>query len=71
MKDLSDLLIFRTDEIIERSWQEHFEKMESIESGNPRLDRATNSMARHVFWAGWLACLRAILESENRKDGIT
>ena len=70
MKDLSDLFIFKSPELIEREWLKRFDKMERVATGNERLDAAAESMARNVFHAGWLACLTAIIESENRKDGI-
>ena len=70
MTDLADLFIYGTDEMVDRHWQTVSAEMEKVEFGDEELDAISLSMAEHSFKAGWMACLKAIMDTEQRKDGL-
>jgi hypothetical protein len=71
MTNLADLFIYGADELIERHWAEVSTQMEMVVVGDEAVDRASMSMAEHCFKAGWVSCLKAIMDAEQRKDGQT
>lgn len=70
MKDLGDLHVFATDEMVDRAFDKISEQIQPINTGSERLDESVQILTRRAFRAGWLGALQAIVESELRKDGI-
>jgi hypothetical protein len=64
-----DLLVLATDELIERSWRSSMEKMVPVNSGSPALDKLMTDMEKHIFRAGWMACLLAMVQIAERREG--